>query len=110
MLELGEFTEAAHREVGNFAATFVDVLVCVGARAKFIAEAASDQMPQQNIYTFATSEEAKVKVQELVVERSGVLVKGSQGIRMEKVVEEIMAEPERKKDLLVRQSTKWRSK
>ena len=110
MLELGEHTISAHQAIGSFAATFVDVLVCVGARAKFIAEAASDQMPQQNIYTFATSEEAKVKVQELVVERSVVLVKGSQGIRMEKIVEEIMAEPERKKDLLVRQSAKWRSK
>ena len=36
-----------------------------------------------------------------------VLVKGSQGIRMEKIVEEIMAEPQRKKELLVRQSKKW---
>ena len=39
-----------------------------------------------------------------------ILVKGSQGVRMEKVVEEIMAEPERKKELLVRQEKKWLNK
>jgi len=37
-------------------------------------------------------------------------VKGSQGMRMEKIVAEIMAEPQRKKELLVRQSKRWLSK
>jgi len=41
-----------------------------------------------------------------------VLIKGSQGsgansIRMERAVEEIMAEPERKTELLVRQDGEW---
>ena len=37
-----------------------------------------------------------------------VLVKGSQGMRMEFVVEEIMAEPERAGELLVRQEEYWK--
>ena len=110
MLELGEFTEAAHREVGNFAATFVDILVCVGSRMMFAADAAFNQMPAGNIYKFATSDEAKQKVQELTQEGDLVLIKGSQGARMEKIVEEIMAEPLKKKELLVRQSQKWLTK
>ena len=108
MLELGEFTEIAHREAGNFAASFADVLVCVGARMKFAADAAANQM--LNIHTFETSEIAKQKVQELLQLGDLVLVKGSQGMRMEKIVEEIMADPLNKKDLLVRQSKKWLSK
>ncbi len=110
MLELGEHTIRAHQDAGTFAATFVDVLVCVGARAKFIAEAASDQMSRDNIFTFDTSDDAKEEVRQLIREHDLVLVKGSQGIRMEKIVEEIMAEPENKKELLVRQSRRWLSK
>ena len=38
-----------------------------------------------------------------------ILVKGSQGARMEKVVKELMAEPLLAKDLLVRQGEEWQS-
>ncbi len=109
MLELGKYTIKAHQEAGNMAGSFVDLLVCVGSRAKFIAESAGNQMPAGNIHTFETSSEAKLKVKELIKEGDLVLVKGSQGMRMEKIVEEIMAEPEKKKELLVRQGKKWLS-
>ena len=68
---------------------------------------AFNQMPKENIYRFDTSDEAKLKVKELVMEGDLILVKGSQGMRMEKVVEEIIANPENKKELLVRQGKKW---
>ncbi len=119
MLELGEHTEQAHIAIGKRAAEVADILVCVGARAKFIAEAASEQgrasteTSRSNvlqILNFDTSEDAKLKIQELIREHDLVLVKGSQGIRMEKIVEEIMAHPERSKDLLVRQSNRWKLK
>ena len=107
MLELGKYTIDAHREAGNMVGSFVDLLICVGSRAKFIADSAFNQMPAGNIHKFETSDEAKLKVKELINEGDLVLVKGSQGMRMEKIVEEIMAEPEKKKELLVRQSKKW---
>ena len=110
MLELGKYTIKAHQDAGNIAGSFVNLLVCVGSRAKFIADSAFNQMPAENIHRFETSDEAKLKVKELIKEGDTVLVKGSQGIRMEKIVEEIMAEPERKKELLVRQGKKWLSK
>jgi UDP-N-acetylmuramoyl-tripeptide--D-alanyl-D-alanine ligase len=110
MLELGEYTEEAHKEIGRFAGENVNVLVCVGARAKFIAETASEKLSPDNVFTYTTSEDAKLKVQDLIREHDLILVKGSQGIRMEKIVEEIVAEPQLKKDLLVRQSKKWTSK
>ena len=110
MLELGKYSIQAHQAIGDLVDGFVDVLVCVGARAKFIADSAANQMPKENIYTFETAELAKKKVQELLKEGDLVLIKGSQGMRMERIVEEIMAEPEKKKELLVRQSKKWLSK
>ncbi len=110
MLELGKYTVEAHEEVGNFLKNDFDILVTVGSRAKFIAESAENQMPMENIHKFETSDEAKTKVKELIKEGDLILAKGSQGMRMEKIVEEIMAEPQRKKDLLVRQSKKWLSK
>ncbi len=110
MLELGKYTAQAHQTVGDLMNGFVDILVCVGARAKFIADSAANQMPKENIYTFDMADMAKKKVQELVREEDLVLIKGSQGMRMERIVEEIMAEPEKKTELLVRQSKKWLSK
>ena len=67
-------------------------------------------MDIKNIYSFVNSDLAKIKVQELVGDGDLILVKGSQGMRMEKIVEEIMAEPLKKKELLVRQSKKWLAK
>src|SRR3990167_8134825 len=107
MLELGKYSIQAHQEIGNMAGSFVDLLICVGSKAKFISDSAFNQMPKENIYRFDVSDEAKLKVKELIKEGDIVLVKGSQGIRMEKIVEEIMADPENKKDLLVRQGKKW---
>ena len=107
MLELGKYTLEAHREVGNLAGSNIDLLITVGLRAKFIADSAENQLSKQNIFSFPTSNLAKAKVQELIEEGDLILVKGSQGIRMEKIVEEIMAEPMRKKELLVRQGKKW---
>ena len=39
-----------------------------------------------------------------------VLIKGSQSLRMERAVEEIMAEPLRAGDLLVRQELQWKKR
>jgi len=108
MLELGEHTIPAHKNIGALTASCADILVCVGSRAKFIAE--MSKMAQDRIFTFDTSDGAKSEIRGLVRERDVILVKGSQGMRMERIIAEIMAEPQRKKELLVRQSKRWLSK
>ncbi|OGN20505.1 MAG: hypothetical protein A3I32_00210 [Candidatus Yanofskybacteria bacterium RIFCSPLOWO2_02_FULL_45_10] len=110
MLELGEYTIQAHEQVGQMVGKVVDVLVCVGERAKLIAAEARKQISPENVKEFNNSLEAAKVVQELIQSGDFVLVKGSQGIRMERVVEEIMAEPGNKNLLLVRQSKKWQNK
>jgi len=49
-------------------------------------------------------------LQEMMQQGDVILVKGSQGMRMEKIVEEVMAEPEKKAKLLVRQDAYWLEK
>lgn len=109
MLELGEYTERAHRQVGQKVKEVADLLFLVGERVIFIADEAEKQGFDKNkIFQFSASEEAKKVVQEKIEEGDLILVKGSQSMRMEKIVEEIMAEPEKAKELLVRQEKGWK--
>lgn len=109
MLELGGYSEQGHKEVGRQAVKDkIDKLIAVGERARDIARGAEKAgMPADNIFHFARAEEAGKFIQEKINEGDLILVKGSQGMRMEKVVKEIMAEPLRGKELLVRQDEMW---
>lgn len=110
MLELGKYTIEAHRALGEHAFRVANIVFTVGPRAKFIAESLKENgFDKENIFEFSTSNEAKAKVQEILEEGDLVLVKGSQGIRMERIVEEIMAHPEQKEGILVRQDKMWKS-
>jgi UDP-N-acetylmuramoyl-tripeptide--D-alanyl-D-alanine ligase len=112
MLELGKFTIDEHKKIGRvIKEKNIDLLFTVGTRAKFIAdEALINNFPEKNIFSFSTSQEAKTAVQEKIKEGDLILIKGSQSMRMERVVEEIMAHPENKEKLLVRQEKEWLNK
>ena len=73
-------------------------------------EAKKNGLPKENVWYFASSEEAGRELQNLIHEGDIILVKGSQSIRMEKIVKEIMAEPEKGKELLVRQEESWQDR
>jgi len=92
MLELGTFTEKAHRQVGNLAGERVQYLFTVGSRAKFIADSAFNQLPKENIKTFDNADEAKEEIKKFIKEGDIVLVKGSRAMRMEKIVEELISQ------------------
>lgn len=90
MLELGKYSVEAHERIGGIAGKVAQMLVTVGPRAKFIAEAARQvRMNRRNILSFDTAEEAQVPVQDLIRKGDLVLVKASRGIHLEKVVDEI---------------------
>jgi len=112
MLELGEKSADAHREVGLKSAEFgIDYLITVGKNSLITADAAVEAgMDKENVHSFETAEKAGRFLQDIMQEGELVLVKGSQGMRMEKVVLEIMAEPEKAKDLLVRQTDEWENR
>ena len=109
MLELGSFTEEGHKKVGRKAAEAgVDKLIAIGEKARHIAGGAREGgMSADSIFHFYDSGAAGIFIQEKIKEGDIVLVKGSQGMRMEKIVKEIMADPLKAKELLVRQGKEW---
>jgi len=109
MLVLGNISVQSHREIGEAAAAAgLSRLVTVGPGGKIIAEgAAAAGFNRELILCFDTADEAKKPLQELMRPGSLVLIKGSQGMRMEKITKEVMAEPMRAPELLCRQYGNW---
>lgn len=102
MREIGKYSYEAHETVGFFAAGICDYIFTVGDSAKIIQEGARKKgFDEKRMMHFNESVEAGSKLQEILESGDLVLVKGSRAMRMEKIVEEIMAEPERAKELLV---------
>ncbi len=110
MLELGQISVESHQQVGRQAVKLkTDYLITVGERARDIARAAAGAgMSGDKIFSFAQSEEAGKFLENRIKKGDLILVKGSQGVRMEKIVKEIMAEPMKAGELLVRQGKKWK--
>jgi len=111
MLELGKHTFEAHKEVGKIAKENTEILVVVGPRAKAIKEGALEAgMDRENIFEFENSFEAGNFIKTFVQKGDIVLVKGSQGVRMERATEAILLDKENKNKLLVRQNEEWLKK
>jgi UDP-N-acetylmuramoyl-tripeptide--D-alanyl-D-alanine ligase len=91
MLELGETSERFHREVGEFAAGCkFDALVCVGPQATFVKEAAlAAGMDPARVTHFADSAAAADEVVRWLHPGDLILLKGSRGMRLEKVADAI---------------------
>jgi len=111
MLEIGRFSHSEHVKAGEFIKEIgIDYLITVGLRADEIAEGAiAAGMNKENISSFKTSEEAIAKSLEILnlKKQSMVLAKGSQSIRVEKIVKELIENPEKAGKLLVRQEKEW---
>ncbi|MFW0862257.1 MAG: UDP-N-acetylmuramoyl-tripeptide--D-alanyl-D-alanine ligase [Candidatus Komeilibacteria bacterium] len=109
MLELGKKTETEHRSVGEYIAKHnVDRLITVGEIARDIARGAKEAgMLEEHVYSFTKHDEAGHFIQNRIKEGDIILIKGSQGARMERITKEIMAEPNRAAELLVRQEDSW---
>jgi UDP-N-acetylmuramoyl-tripeptide--D-alanyl-D-alanine ligase len=89
MLELGAFSEQAHLELGRKAGLAQPTLLCVtGHYAEWVVQGAHEQgVPTQKIVVF---EDAETVAQEILKRRAGgewVLIKGSRGMALERVVE-----------------------
>jgi len=111
MLELGVNTEKGHREVAKkFLSIKGDVFLAVGKRMKFaIDELQKHNFPEEYIESYDNFQEAGLRLKTIIEENDLILVKGSQGMRMEKVVEEIMANPQKASKLLCRQEQYWKN-
>ncbi len=108
MAELGEESEQAHYDIGKTVAEIADTFIAVGEEMKTAKGSAMQfGMNTDSIEWFATSEEAGRYLDNYIQRGDIIYVKGSQSARMEKVVKDIMADPLKAVDLLVRQEKIW---
>lgn len=111
MLELGSFSVDEHKRVGKIAAQSAELLLTVGVRSRATAGGAlENQMDESVILQYEDAKKAGLELQNLMQNGDIILIKGSQGMRMEKIVEEIMREPEQASQLLVRQEEAWKNR
>jgi len=95
MLELGEHATSLHEDVGRAAALAgIDHLITVGGpAAEALADAAvAAGMAAASVRHFATSDEAAEATAALVEEGDVVLVKGSRGVKTDRVVDRLKVE------------------
>lgn len=89
MLELGPQANAFHREAGQEIAGYAfDLVLTVGQLAgRFAEEAVVSGFPKDKIKVFAASSEAGTFLKGQLKKDDTVLLKGSRGMKMEKVME-----------------------
>lgn len=90
MLELGAFSEVAHRAVGTYAAqSHVDILFCFGKASVWIADAAKDSVRTMHFTDKSALTEALIST---VQAGDAVLFKASRGMALEEVIQKLYGE------------------
>jgi len=115
MRELGESAERMHRFIGAEAAKLkIDLLVPCGRMARVLAEGAlANGMTDEQVNVFDDVPEAGQWLQRFIKPGDIIFAKASEGrldsvgARMDRLVKELMAEPNRAAELLVRQDKAW---
>ncbi len=87
MLELGRAEKQAHRVVGRRAADVADLVIAVGPRARVIgAEALALGMPTDHVFLVDDAPAAVPILEEAIQSGDVILIKGSLGMRMDRIV------------------------
>lgn len=100
MLELGKYAVEEHKKAGEQARTCADLVISVGLRARGM----------HAHHHFNTSIEGAEKIPALLKEGDIVLVKGSQGVRMERISKVLLDPSLNSANVLVRQEKEWQNK
>lgn len=90
MLELGASSAEEHRAIGRIAARLgVDMLITVGPQAKQMLDGARDAgMRSDRLFAAGSHAEAAARLAKETKNGDAVLIKGSRGMKMEKILEE----------------------
>ena len=87
MLELGQYEKQGHEMVGVRAAEVADTLITIGTLGHMIANSARwAGMKSGKIIEFENTDEAILHLRKSLTDKDVVLVKGSHGIRMDRIV------------------------
>lgn len=91
MLELGDYSQQAHFEVGVCAAeNGVDILLTVGPEAKAVAEGARSVRPEIHCGVFDNNQQAVAELKSILSPGDTVLVKGSRGMHTDEIVHALL--------------------
>ena len=94
MLELGSYEEVGHRLVGRRARDVADLLVTVGPRARVIAaEAREAGLPDSAVVELDDVEATIDFLRQTIRRGDVVLLKGSQGVKLDRVVPALEVRP-----------------
>jgi UDP-N-acetylmuramoyl-tripeptide--D-alanyl-D-alanine ligase len=90
MLELGQYERQGHEMVGLRAAQVADILLTLGTRAKMIAKAARRSgLRASSVSEFEELDSIVDWLNENLSENDSVLIKGSHGLRMDRIVNDL---------------------
>lgn len=110
MLELGHLEESSHREIARLIHPVSDKIILVGKRTIFThKELKKLGFPKDKIFHFRLASDLSRKILDIITKGEVILIKGSQGMRMEKIVEALLPK-KAKKSKLVRQDKYWKKK
>ena len=109
MLELGKLSRESHENIAQEIINQpMDYFIAVGSEMKHAANRLKMLgFDQSRVFVFDKSTDAIEKARELVKENTAVLVKGSQGARMEKISKALMRDPKKAAEFLPRQDSFW---
>lgn len=107
MLELGKYSLAEHKRLGVLAAKCSEIVIGVGIRAKDLVSDASLILGEDKVFWFDEAKKAGEFLKTFIQPKDVIYMKGSQGIRLERAVKEILKEGLSPKDFLVRQEEEW---
>jgi UDP-N-acetylmuramoyl-tripeptide--D-alanyl-D-alanine ligase len=111
MMELGKYAAEEHKKIGKEVAGIVSILISVGPRSRATAnEAILAGMDSRKVFSFDSSVDVVNAGLPVVVRGDIVLVKGSQSVRMERIVKALLRNPDRAEELMVRQEKEWLDK
>lgn len=89
-LELGEHSHTLHLKTGQTIPSNINLLITVGSHSRAIADGAEGIV--ESITSCDTPKQAAQELTQYARPGDAVLIKGSRGIKLEQVLEELMRE------------------
>ena len=90
VLELGKFSQEMHQKIGEeVIKNNVDILITVGKEAKIIAGTVKSKNENIQVYSFDDNQNASSLLKELMKENDIILIKASNGMHFEEIVDSI---------------------
>ena len=111
MKELGNKSESEHYRIGRIIPSSGNVLITLGTEAKHIARGARDAgMRDGWVLVCDTFDEVISELESIIIPGDIIYIKGSQSMRMERVVHAILSDNHDPKAVLTRQDKEWQKR